>query len=196
MLDGVLPLRTARLDLRPFTDDDLPAVLAIYGPPETSRYLYSEPLDQAGARRWLAERAAVPAMDGDGQWLALAIEERGTGAVLGSTAFQLASRTHRQGEVGFVLHPGARGRGVATEAAAALLHLGFEVLGLHRLVGRCDARNEASAAVLQRLGMRQEAHLVENEWVKGEWTDERIFALLAREWRQGPFRPAPPGGGR
>jgi RimJ/RimL family protein N-acetyltransferase len=64
-----------------------------------------------------------------------------------------------------------------------LLRLGFDELGLHRIVGRLDARNAASARLLQRLGMRSEAHLVENEYVKGEWTDEAVYALLASEWR-------------
>jgi RimJ/RimL family protein N-acetyltransferase len=32
------------------------------------------------------------------------------------------------------------------------------------------------------LGLRQEAHLVENEWVKGEWTDEIVYAMLRDEW--------------
>jgi RimJ/RimL family protein N-acetyltransferase len=63
------------------------------------------------------------------------------------------------------------------------LHLAFDVLGWHRVTARVDARNTASAALARRLGMRQEAHLVENEWFKGMWTDELGFALLAREWR-------------
>ncbi len=63
-----------------------------------------------------------------------------------------------------------------------LLSLGFEEMKLHRIVGRCDARNTASARLLERLGMRREAHLVQNEWVKGEWTDELIFAMLDGEW--------------
>ena len=50
------------------------------------------------------------------------------------------------------------------------------------VVGRIDPRNTASAAVLTRLGMRHEAHLVENEWVKGEWASEGVYALLAAEW--------------
>ena len=70
-----------------------------------------------------------------------------------------------------------------TEACRALLPLAFDGLGLHRIIGRIDARNLASANVLRRLGMRQEALLVENEWFKGEWTDEIDFGLLAREWR-------------
>ena len=68
--------------------------------------------------------------------------------------------------------------------------MGFQTLGLHRIVARCDARNDASARVMERLGMRREAHLVENEMVKGEWTDELVYALLDREWRAREAEPA------
>jgi RimJ/RimL family protein N-acetyltransferase len=71
----------------------------------------------------------------------------------------------------------------ANEASHAMLRLGFDQLGLHRIIARVDARNGASCAVLRRLGMRHEAHLVENEWFKGEWTDEVDYAMLAAEWR-------------
>ena len=68
--------------------------------------------------------------------------------------------------------------------------MGFELLGLHRIIARCDARNGASARVMERLGMRREGHLVENEFIKGEWTDELLYALLEQEWRSR----APAGG--
>jgi RimJ/RimL family protein N-acetyltransferase len=64
-----------------------------------------------------------------------------------------------------------------------MLRLGFVELGLHRIIGQCDARNTASARVMERLGMRREAHLIANEFVKGEWTDELIYAMLDREWK-------------
>ena len=51
------------------------------------------------------------------------------------------------------------------------------------LVGRLEPRNAPSARVLERLGMRREARLVENEWVKGEWQSEDVYAILDREWR-------------
>ncbi len=51
------------------------------------------------------------------------------------------------------------------------------------MVGRLEARNAASARVLERLGLRQEAHLVENEWIKGRWDSEIVYAILDREWR-------------
>jgi RimJ/RimL family protein N-acetyltransferase len=93
---------------------------------------------------------------------------------------------HRQGEIGFVLDPRHQGRGYATEAAAALLALAFETYGLHRVTGRLEPRNAPSARVLERLGMRREAHLIENEWVKGEWQSEVIYAMLDREFLTRP----------
>ena len=116
-----------------------------------------------------------------GQALLLGVEHGGR--VIGDLTLAWTSAEHRSGELGWVLDPAHQGRGYATEAVAALLPLAFDGLGLHRVVARVDARNTASAGVARRLGMRQEAHLVENEWFKGEWTDELDFALLASEWR-------------
>jgi len=87
-----------------------------------------------------------------------------------------------QGELGWVVHPNHASRGYATEAALAMLRLGFDHYGLHRISARLDARNAASARVCEKLGMRREALLRENEWIKGEWTDEAVYALLRSEW--------------
>lgn len=130
----------------------------------------------------------------EGPWSRRAIERPGEGLILGveiATGGELAgdvnlyweSAEHRSGEIGYVFDPRQAGRGYATEAAHAMLHLAFDALGLHRVVARVDAENQASARVARRLGMRQEAHLVENEWFKGHWSDELQFALLDREWR-------------
>jgi len=93
------------------------------------------------------------------------------------------SEVHRSGEIGWILNPAFSGMGYATEAARALLGLAFEELGLHRVVARIDADNGPSIRVAKRLGMRQEAHLVRNEWFKGAWTDEIDFAMLEEEWK-------------
>jgi RimJ/RimL family protein N-acetyltransferase len=82
-----------------------------------------------------------------------------------------------------MFHPEHHGNGYATEAGAAVLGLGFEAFGLHRIAGSCDARNVASARLMERLGMRLEATLRETEYVKGIWCDELVYALLADEWR-------------
>jgi len=45
-----------------------------------------------------------------------------------------------------------------------------------------DARNTASARLCERLGMTLEAHLRQDWWSKGEWTDTLVYGLLADEW--------------
>ena len=102
---------------------------------------------------------------------------------MGDCTIWSTSQEHRQGELGFILHPDHHGHGYATEACRPFLELAFTAYGMRRIVGRIDARNTASARVLEKLGMRKEAHFVENEWVKGEWQSEIVYALLAAEWR-------------
>jgi RimJ/RimL family protein N-acetyltransferase len=175
------PVRTERLMLRPFTAGDLPALYDLHRLPEVARYLYNEPRDRAEVSALLDMKIKATALADEGA-LCLAAELSGTGELAGDCTLFWRSRVHQQGEIGFLFQPAFQGRGLATEAAAALLRLGFEGLGLHRIVGRCDGRNIASARVMERVGMRREAHLVENEFVKGEWNDELIYAMLRREW--------------
>ncbi|HEX6446657.1 MAG TPA: GNAT family protein [Streptosporangiales bacterium] len=183
MIEPDYPLRTARLDLRPFETSDLEAVHAIHSIPEVVRYVPWEPYDRARAGEQLARKMRRRALIDSGDSLSLAIVERDSGRVVGDSAFFWHSEEHRQGEIGYLLHPSVHGRGYATETGSELLRFGFEDVGLHRITGRIDGRNGASARVLERLGMRREAHFVQNEWVKGEWTDEVIYAILAEEWR-------------
>jgi RimJ/RimL family protein N-acetyltransferase len=177
------PLETERLTLRPFVHDDLHALHAIYKRAEVARFQYTGPRDRDAMRGVLAQKAERAVLREPGGRLDLAVVRRDTGALIGDVTLQWTSEEHRQGEVGFVFHPDHHGLGFATEATAVLLRLGFEDLGLHRIFGRLDGRNVASARLLERLGFRREAHLRENELVKGEWLDEMVYALLDREWR-------------
>lgn len=183
MIEPDYPLRTARLDLRPWEPYDLEALYAIHSLPEVARYLYWEPYDKEKAREALARNMRRRALIDSGDSLNLAVVERETGTVVGDGVLMWISEEHRQGEIGYSFNPAYHGRGYATETGAELLRFGFEEVGLHRIAGRLDGRNTASARVLERLGMRREAHLVQNELVKGEWTDEVIYAILADEWR-------------
>ncbi|GAA3133553.1 GNAT family protein [Planomonospora alba] len=183
VLEPAYPIRTERLLLRPFTPDDLDALHTIQSLPEVARYLYWGPRDREQTREALHAKTTQTALRDEGQALSLAVEIAATGELIGDALLFWHSRTHRSGEIGYVFHPGHHGRGYATETGHALLRLGFDGLDLHRVTGRLDARNTASARVLERLGMRREAHLVENEWVKDEWTDEVVYAILQREWR-------------
>ena len=181
MLRPTYPISTTRLELRPWRLDEVDRFHDIRCRPEVTRYLYDEPLTRAEAAEKLGRwRSAIEEV---GQWMNVAVELRSDGVVVGDVGLCWTSSVHRQAEIGYVLDPEHHGHGYATEAAAAMVALAFDGLGAHRVVGRLDARNDASAAVLERLGMRREAHLVENEYVKGEWTDELVYAVLADEWR-------------
>jgi RimJ/RimL family protein N-acetyltransferase len=177
-----LPIETARLTLRRFREDDSEAILDLYGRPEVVRYLYSEPMKPEGLAESLERRLRRPQLETEGDLLELAAELRSTGEFVGAMTFFYRNTVHARGEIGYTIAPGFAGLGLATEGASALLRMGFEILGLHRIEGQCDARNLASARVMERIGMRQEAHFLENEFVKGEWTDALVFAMLADEW--------------
>jgi RimJ/RimL family protein N-acetyltransferase len=168
--------------------DDLDAVHDIQSRPEVTRYLLFDVRDRDEARASLEQRVAAgrPDHQGGRLLLALAVVLPPAGTVIGDVVLFQQSREDRQGEIGYIFHPDHGGRGYATEAARAMLGIGFEAYGLHRIVGRIDARNVASARVLERLGMRREAHYVQNEMIKGEWTDEVVYAMLEDEWRSRP----------
>jgi RimJ/RimL family protein N-acetyltransferase len=174
------PLRTERLLLRPYRPGDTDAVYAYHRLPETARYLQNEPMSPAEAKALVTRRIGASTLAGAGHVLNLVVELARTRALVGDCV--LFWRSQGQAEVGYVLSPAHYGHGYATEAVGGLLRLAFEDLGLHRVAARCDARNTASARVMERAGLRREAHLVQNEFVKGEWTDELIYGILRSEW--------------
>lgn len=176
------PIRTERLLLRPFAPGDVDALYAYQRLPEVHRYLYSQARSRAEVEALVAERTGATALTEAGQELHLVAVLADTGELVGHCVFFWRSEQNQKGEIGYTINPAYHGRGLATEAAVALLRLGFEGLGLHRITGHLDARNIASARVLERAGMRREAHLVENEFIKGEWSDELVYAMLRREW--------------
>jgi RimJ/RimL family protein N-acetyltransferase len=183
VLRPAYPLETARLVLRPFEAGDLEELYAFHSLPEVARFLYWEARDLVQVRAVLDAKVRQGVLEDEGQVLALAVVWREVGVVVGEVSLHWLSRRDRQGEIGFVFHPGYQGKGLATEAAEVVLGLGFDELGLHRMIGRCDALNVASARVMERLGMRREAHFVQNERFKGAWGDELVYAMLEDEWR-------------
>ena len=106
------------------------------------------------------------------------------GRVIGGCGLDITHLEWREGEIGYHLHPAYWGQGYATEAARALVGFGFEHLKLHRIVADCLAENPASARVMQKAGMQQEAHFRQNQWMAGRWQDTLAYAILASEWQR------------
>jgi hypothetical protein len=97
----------------------------------------------------------------------------------------LKHESDRQGELGFALGRAHQGQGYAAEAAGELLRVGFEELGLHRVTAVCIQENHDSARLLQRLGFRREARMVDSAFHKGAWVTQLLYGLTEDEWRSG-----------
>jgi RimJ/RimL family protein N-acetyltransferase len=178
-----VPIATERLRLRFHTAADYDALVALQSREDVTRLLPWGPRGPGEVRESLEKKIAATKIERDGDPFTLAVEVGDAGAYAGDVTIWTNSHEHRQGEVGYVLHPDFHGRGYAVEATRPLLELGFLHFGMRRIIGRLDARNRASARVLEKLGMRREAHLIENEYAKGEWQSELAYALLEAEWR-------------
>jgi len=174
-------LRTERLVLRPFRPGDEADVLAYRSRPEVCRYIPADPLTEATAPAFVADRIAARRIETDGDRMVFAVEL--DGLVIGDVLVRTAQLADAQAEIGWVFNPDFHGRGFATEAARELIRLSFDELGMHRVWAQLDPRNTASARVCERLGMRHEAHLRQDMWLKGEWTDSAVYAILEQEWR-------------
>ena len=186
-----LPLRTGRLVLRRFEATDLDAYHAYHSLPETARFLPREAKTYTQSMECVGKYANF-VFEKEGDWVCLAIEAADApGALLGEVVLKWLPGCG-QAEIGWSLAPEARGRGVGTEAAQALLKLGFEDLAFHRIDAKLDELNTASAALCERLGMRLESRQVDKWHYKGAWATELVYAVLAEEWRAGTAEEAAP----
>ncbi|MDX8036543.1 GNAT family N-acetyltransferase [Lentzea sp. BCCO 10_0856] len=176
------PLKTDRLLLRPFEPGDFDDLHAYRSNPEVCRYLYGEAATPEESAERLERSLAMDELTEEGQWLVLAVVL--DDEVIGDVVLKWVSEQHRQGEVGYTLNPAHQGKGYAREAAEAMLKVGFEELELHRITAICDPRNEPSWRLMERLGMRREAHFRESEMFKGAWGDTYVYALLAEEYER------------
>lgn len=142
--------------------------------PLVTRWLPPGALDEAQSRAFATKNAGRSPT-------ALAVVERQTGQLIGHMPFHpwLGHATH---EIGWVISPDHQACGYATEAARALLGYAFTALGCHRVIATCQPENVASWRVMEKLGMRREAHFRQGLLQpSGEWWDEYVYAALAHE---------------
>ncbi|WP_344255939.1 GNAT family protein [Terrabacter carboxydivorans] len=187
------PRLTRRLALRPLTLDDVDAVLAYRSLPEVVVHLSHDVLDREQVHDRIAQRLARGRPGAREPLLGLAVEELRTGQVVGdvmlgiepSHSIARSASGEWEGTIGYALHPDVHGQGLAAEAAAELLVIGFRDLGLRRVTADAYAYadNVASNRVLRRIGMRLEATTIAKSLGKdGTWLDDNTWSLLREEW--------------
>jgi len=176
-------LRTQRLSLRAAAVDDAKSTFEYRSLESVSYWLTERPADFAAYLVSFSDPArlavtGVIELDGEtiGEFM-FRVED-------GWAQKEVADQARRcQAELGWVLNPAYTGHGYATEAVRELLRHCFEDLGLRRVVASCFADNTASWRLMERVGMRREAHSVRDSLHRsGEWLDGYTYALLADEW--------------
>jgi ribosomal-protein-alanine N-acetyltransferase len=177
-----MKLETERLILRDFVKEDWQRVLEYQSDPLYLRYY-----------EW-TERTPEAAQDFVGWFLdhqmqiprikyQLAVTLKSNHQLIGNCGIRMDKANAFQADIGYELDPEHWNRGYATEAAHAIVDFGFSSFGLHRVWSWCVADNVGSAHVLEKLGMRREGLLRENEYYRGRWWDTLMYAILAEEWQ-------------
>jgi RimJ/RimL family protein N-acetyltransferase len=176
-------ITTERLAIRGLEARDAQRIFEYRSRPEVSRFqswgTRSPEEIQAYIRELSTTEPGTP-----GVWYQVGIMFPAGNELIGDCGFCVLETEPRQAEVGIALATEFQGRGYAAEALRALLDYLFTRLGKHRVFGSVDPRNLSSLRLMQRIGMRQEGHFVQSVWFKGEWVDDVIFAMLAREWNR------------
>ena len=168
-------IETARLRLRSFQHQDWQAVYDYTSDAAVMMYIPEGQFTPAQAKAFVADNMGEHAR-------AVAVLFKTTDRLIGHMVFHpwFDSETY---EIGWVFHRAHHGHGYATEAAGALLHYGFEVLQLHRIIATCQPENVPSWRVMEKLGMRREGHFRQCiRRPENQWWDEYVYALLAEEW--------------
>lgn len=173
-------IATERLVLRRFRSSDAETLAAYRSDPDVARYQsWTPPVTLDQARAIVASLAAGdPTQPG---WFQYAIERTEDKRHIGDVGVDLHDNRMRA-EIGFTLATAYQGRGYAGEAVRAVLDHLFRVRGLHKVTAETDARNAASARLLERVGFTREGVLRSHTWIKNEWTDDALYGLLADEW--------------
>jgi aminoglycoside 6'-N-acetyltransferase len=175
---------TERLHLRPFEPGDLDAFVAYRSDPEVSRYQsWDSTFSLLDAQRFLRSQQGLE-FGRPGPWMQLAAVERQSGTLLGDCAVRVLKNQRATAEIGVTLAPGSQRRGIGSEAVTAVLRVLFEEHQIHRIYAQTDDRNVAAQRLLDRLGLRREARLVEADWCKGEWTTIRPTPSCAANGRR------------
>jgi RimJ/RimL family protein N-acetyltransferase len=173
--------------LRPFREDDLPAIAEALLDPE-ARILTGSVHDEAQARAPLSPDEGKPLLDWYGtrndqaDRLDLAVTDKVTGECVGEAVLNQWDPGNESCNFRIFIGPKGRDRGFGTEATRLIVGYGFEHLGLHRISLEVYAFNPRARRAYEKVGFRAEGVLRESLRYNGEWIDATVMSILASEW--------------
>ncbi|WP_353650231.1 GNAT family N-acetyltransferase [Nakamurella sp. A5-74] len=167
VLDGV------GLLLRPWEPSDVAVLVDAYSDPEIQRW-HARTMTASEAQDWVATRSVRWTTEIGAEWAVTRDQ-----VVVGRIGLRTLDLSEGSGEVAYWVLPGARGRGVASRALAALTDWAFAEVGLHRAVLKHSTRNPASCAVAERVGYQLEGTARSEVLHQDGWHDMHWHARLA-----------------
>ena len=168
---------TERLTIRPFKSTDLQDVFAIYNDEDTCKFLLHNKWTQEDRRERFNKKLANSALTKESKLsLAVVYETK----VVGDLSVWYTDMKDTV-EIGYGFSNEVAGKGLATEAVSSLVNKLFSEFNVHRIQANLDARNTASQKLCERIGMRKEAHFIQNYWNKNEWTDSFVYGMLSSD---------------
>jgi len=177
-------LETERLILRNVTLDDCEAVRSHFAEDEVTKYLDIESVTSADqAEAIIMYMIRLFERDEGIRW---GISLKDDKTLIGTCGFSnLVKVRGARGELKYDLGRPYWGRGIMTEALAAVIQYGFEEMDLNRIEGFVVVGADRSMRVLSNLGFKEEGTLREYGFWKGRFWDEVCFSLLKQEWKGG-----------
>ena len=175
----MVTIHTQRLVLREFSVEDFDAMHRGASNINVVQYMIWGPNTEDDTRRFIQHAIQTQIVKPRIEYqLAITLD----GKLIGGCDFNIHSQEHQEGEIGYLLDEPYWGKGYATEIAKALIDFGFKEHDMHRIIAKCDARNEASFHVMEKCGMKREAHLRENRKTRDGRRDTLIYSILRHEW--------------
>ena len=175
-----MQIQTQRLFLREFVTSDWQAVLAYQSDPRYLRFYEWEHRTESEVRAFVQRFVNLQNEQPRTKYqLAITLN----GQLIGNCGVRFDRANSRVAELGYEIAPDYWRKGYASEAARAMLALGFDTLNAHRIDAWCIAENIASANLLEKLGFKREGVVREQRWFKERWWDALLYGLLEHEWR-------------
>lgn len=177
----VFQIHSERLILEDLTEEDLENIRRIARNPDVMRYVlvWLENDEQIST---FLNRAIDESKRADRMAYVLAARITGSGEFAGLTFLEIDPELKSTGEVGVVLLPEYQAYGYGKEILRKYLEFGFRTLSLHRVYGKCDELNSASARMMEQCGLTYEGTIREHVWLRDHWRSTRYYGMLAGEY--------------
>ncbi|MDZ5471392.1 GNAT family protein [Bacillus sp. 31A1R] len=173
-------LETERLILRKITLEDVEDMFSYGSNEEVSKYVtwntHQTLADSKGFIEFILNQYE------QGKVAPWGIEYKENGQFIGTIDFVWWQPQQKTAEIGYVIHQDYWGKGITTEAAKALIQLGFEKMDLARIQARCFVENIGSERVMEKAGMSYEGTLRKGMFIKGKHQDLKMYAIIDEEY--------------